>query len=276
MRRVCCPYVDGNCQQCLVGWRCVYGYLFESLRPPHATVMRKYRNVPHPFVFHIADTGPAEVAPGQRLTIGLTLIGRAVAFFPYMLIAMMRLGELGIGRDRLRFKVCKVEDFTGCAVYVDGQKRAVSLPPSQRVDTPVASGGCGEVALHFVTPLRIRSEGQVLRRFDFCALASAMLRRLELLIRLHDPDGIFDLDVQGVLAAAEAAEVVEADLWWQDLKRWSRRQQREMPLGGLRGSLRLRTDMGVFGGLLRLAEIVHVGRGTAFGLGQIRIEGAES
>ena len=272
LRDTCCAFNSQECHKCLIGWRCVYGYVFESLRPPNAPVMRKYPHVPHPFVFHVGEIQPVDVSPGHRLPIGLTMIGRAQAFFPYFLVALLRLGEIGIGRDRAKFNIARVETKDGHVLYQAGRRSLGALPPPEKTLLTVRQGEVKELTIHLLTPLRLRTKGQVLRAFDFRAFISAFLRRLQLLISLHDPEGTFDLDVRGILEAAAGAQIIDSRVRWQDLERWSRRQRRKMPLGGLVGRVCVRADVGIFGGLLKLAEIVHVGRGTAFGLGQIRVE----
>jgi len=51
------------------------------------------------------------------------------------------------------------------------------------------------------------------------------------------------------------------------------RQQRKVTLGGLIGTLSLEGDLGAdLAHLLRVAEILHVGKGATFGLGKIEVE----
>jgi CRISPR/Cas system endoribonuclease Cas6 (RAMP superfamily) len=73
--------------------------------------------------------------------------------------------------------------------------------------------------------------------------------------------------------AASALQVTATRLTWRDLSRYSNRQQRKTPLGGFTGTLHLQGDLTPFARLLRTAEILHVGKGTTFGLGRFQIEG---
>ena len=43
-------------------------------------------------------------------------------------------------------------------------------------------------------------------------------------------------------------------------------------MGGVVGEMTLEGDLRPFSALLRTAEIVHVGKGTTFGLGKIEVE----
>ena len=67
---------------------------------------------------------------------------------------------------------------------------------------------------------------------------------------------------------ASTVSVVSHHLRWFDWERFSSRQNSEMKLGGLLGDVSFEGDVRPFGPLLRAGEIVHVGKGTSFGLGQ--------
>ncbi|MGI6419419.1 MAG: CRISPR system precrRNA processing endoribonuclease RAMP protein Cas6 [Thermoguttaceae bacterium] len=65
---------------------------------------------------------------------------------------------------------------------------------------------------------------------------------------------------------------------WQgdrlDLARYSGRQQRELQLHGVSGSLALPEGPGPLWPLLAAAAWLHIGKGTVMGLGQLRVEAA--
>jgi len=46
-----------------------------------------------------------------------------------------------------------------------------------------------------------------------------------------------------------------------------------MRLGGFVGTMQLAGDLVFFAPLLVTAEILHVGKGTTFGLGRVRVDG---
>lgn len=84
-----------------------------------------------------------------------------------------------------------------------------------------------------------------------------------------------DLDFRGLIAAAEEVETVTSDLRWYDWERYSVRQDTRMKLGGVVGRGTYKGDLQSFLPLLHLGEVVHVGKGTSFGLGKYEIERAE-
>ena len=50
LKDICCVHTGTKCPECLLGWRCAYGYLFETPVPPDSPMMRRYTHAPHPFV----------------------------------------------------------------------------------------------------------------------------------------------------------------------------------------------------------------------------------
>jgi hypothetical protein len=70
---------------------------------------------------------------------------------------------------------------------------------------------------------------------------------------------------------AEGVATRAADLRWVDWERYSACQDGRMKLGGFVGTATFEGELDVFMPLLRLGEVVHVGKGTAFGLGKYRL-----
>lgn len=80
-----------------------------------------------------------------------------------------------------------------------------------------------------------------------------------------------DWHFRPLLEAASDIRITERDLSWYDWERWSNRQQSSMRLGGQIGRLRLEGDLTPFAQLLATAELLHVGKGTTFGLGWVEV-----
>jgi hypothetical protein len=100
-----------------------------------------------------------------------------------------------------------------------------------------------------------------------------MLRRTLELAHAHVPGAALDWDFRPLLDQASDVRVAAADLAWQEQERWSQRQQTAMRLGGVVGTMAFEGDLTPFAPLLRTAELVHVGKGATFGLGQVKLSG---
>ena len=78
-------------------------------------------------------------------------------------------------------------------------------------------------------------------------------------------------------SVAEKAAGLTAGPWHgerRDLVRWSGAQRREIDLHGVSGSLELPGGPGLLWPLFAAACWTHIGKGTVFGLGQLRISAA--
>ncbi|RKY70285.1 MAG: hypothetical protein DRQ24_09550, partial [Candidatus Latescibacterota bacterium] len=66
-------------------------------------------------------------------------------------------------------------------------------------------------------------------------------------------------------------QVKASDLRWFDWTRYSSRQNRRMKLGGVLGEICFEGEWQSFLPFILLGEVVHVGKGTSFGLGQYAV-----
>ena len=276
-KRVACP-LRRECEDCAHPAVCVYAYVFETPAPPEASSLARSPQVAHPFVLEPPETDRRDFGPGEKLELGLVLIGRAISLAPYFLAACREMGRGGIGRGRARFRVERVlaedpEDPRGRCVY-DGDQDLLApvVPPWSGEDLRRDGAGSIEsVTLEFVTPTRLRQDADLVVRPEFTTLATALLRRVSVLAEVHC--GVQPrVNAREILASAADVKVEESKLRWHDWERYSARQDARMALGGFVGRITFGGPLGPWWPLLKLGEILHVGKGTAFGLGRYRIE----
>jgi hypothetical protein len=238
--------------------------------------------VAHPFVLEPPETDRREFAPGDGLEAGLVLIGRAVALAPYFLAACREMGRQGVGRGRGRFRLERAmaqdpEGPRGRVVY-DGAEDllAPAVPFWSGADLASRPAADAErMTLEFLTPTRLRQDADLVVRPEFATLATALLRRISVLAEIHcgHRPGI---KARALLESAAEVRVEESQLRWHDWERYSARQQTRMALGGFVGRVTFAGPLGPWLPLLYLGEVLHVGKGTAFGLGKYRLKEATS
>jgi len=176
----------------------------------------------------------------------------------------------GLGNRRHPFTLDRVDAQTPDGwqpVFADGRAQGRPLPPL----VPSEDVPADRARLRFLTPTRLKAQGQLLTGVDFRGLVFTMLRRILELAWFHVPDAEVDWTFRPLLERASTVKVRASDLVWKDWQRYSNRQQRSMTLGGFVGTLDLEGDLTPFGPLLRTAEVVHVGKGATFGLGRMEI-----
>lgn len=131
------------------------------------------------------------------------------------------------------------------------------------------------LTVNFLTPTRLKFKNDLTIDFTFRMLVFKMLRRVLELAHFHMPGAAIDWEFHPLLVAADAVKVVQRDLRWLDWERRSNRQKTEMLMGGFVGELVLAGELAPFHDLLRICEVVHVGKGCVFGNGKIAINGKE-
>jgi len=186
------------------------------------------------------------------------------------------MGQRGIGRGRGRIHLERAvaddpASGNGRVVY-DGDRDllAPAVPPWGWEDVREDRGAADRVTLEFVTPTRLRQDADLVTRPQFATLVTALLRRLSVLAEAHCR-GKADLDAKAILDSAKAVRVEKSELRWHDWERYSARQQTRMSLGGFVGPVTFAGPLASWWALLKIGEVLHVGKGTAFGLGKYRV-----
>lgn len=267
------------CARCLLRSRCAFPYVFDTPVPEDAIRMRKYLAAPHPFVFLPPLEEKTLYKPGEALTFGLTLIGKGAEFLPYFIYTFERLGEKrGLGKGRGRFAVEsvtwlspegeEVQIYNGAEKMLRNTFRPLTIQDFSSLHFEL-------VTLNFLTPTRLVYAEALTQTPEFHMLIRTLLRRLSNLAYFHCGTEL-DLDFRRLITAAEQIETVHSDMRWYDWERYSARQDTRMKLGGFIGNVTYQGDLQPFLPLLRLGELVHVGKGTSFGLGKYTMEGGQT
>lgn len=266
LKKTVCIIRNTPCQACLLKSTCAYSYVFETPPPENTEKMRKYTAAPHPFVIQLSEKRQEEEVTDYQLN--LVLFGHAQRFLPYFVHAFQKAGDDGIGGKRQVFTLEKIKQqaLNGEAVSIY-QHGKLSLPKQQPESILPEMPESLSINIH--TPLRIKQNGKNLgpETFNFAALFSNLLRRISMLSYFHT-DTPLETDFAGLSQIARQITFKSKQLQWYDWKRYSSRQQTEMQMGGVVGSLQL--DMSGLEELwpyLWLGQWTHAGKGTSMGMG---------
>lgn len=273
-RRVICAIKKEDCFNCLLKDKCVYSYVFETPPPPDTKMMRKYKAAPHPFVIEPPPEKRMGYKPGDEINFGLILIGRAFDYLPYFIYAFDEMGKIGIGKGKGKYRLREVS-FGGSTIY-DSQSK--TLKSFKADDVALAFPGEGDehgdskVTLNFLTPTRIVYNTGLALDLEFHILVRQLLRRLSLLYYFHCDGDPSAWDFKGIIKKAEGIKVAKRELKWYDWERYSARQDTRMKMGGFIGKITFEGDIAPFMPLIRAGEVLHVGKGTSFGLGMYEVK----
>ena len=274
-RRIVCVTKEKACAECMMRSSCVYSYVFETPPPSDTRMMRKYPYAPHPFILEPPLTRRTTYTPGEVLSFGLTLIGRAIEYLPYFIYTFEEMGRVGIGKGRGKYRIDAVwgiEPEGGERVIYEGAKKTLvdEYARMRYEDLSDREVGQNALTLSFLTPTRIKSGGRLTLGMDFRILVRSLLRRLSLVCYFHC-DQALDLDYRAWIERAGKVETVRRDLRWYDWTRYSGRQDTMMRMGGFVGEIAFGGDWKPFLPFVLFGKTLHVGKGTSFGLGKYEI-----
>lgn len=283
-KTVCVQPQLTECAPCLLRHTCAYPYLFETSPPPGAEVLRKNESVPQPFVIEPPLDRRTGIPAGERLSFGVTLVGRAIGYLPYFMVVFRELGQAGLGHRTGKYALRGVSArhpytaevsglYDGQSLLVQNGRGPIEIS-AETIEARAAQLPRRRLTVRFLTPARLKHAGEFAARPEFHVLIRALLRRISSLAYFHCGTR-WETDFKGLIAEAERVRLAEARLSWMDWERWSSRQERVMNLGGLVGDAVYEGDLAPFLPLLAAGELLHAGKGTVFGNGLYRIVNSE-
>ncbi|HNV36362.1 MAG TPA: CRISPR system precrRNA processing endoribonuclease RAMP protein Cas6 [Rectinema sp.] len=263
LKRICCVQRQLSCEKCNISQSCAYAVLFESPIPKDTKVLPGRNRGAHPFVL----THGKVINSGKQYEFTITLIGFALQFFPFVVLAFQRAGDEGIFSDQIMFSIAQITDSTN--------GKSLGAPILNPLSTKIFSFDetdcsiANKANIHFITPARIKHRGQYTLDFDAFSLLQSLYRRIEVLAYFYTDDSS---DAQGYRPPADII-IAKRNLTWKDFSRYSHRQSAAMELGGALGWIEIQGPIGAREkSLFDAGTIFHVGKNTGFGLGEMSVE----
>ena len=282
LKRVVCALRKEDCSNCFLKEKCIYAYIFETPPPSNTKIMRKYLAAPHPFVIEPPPEKRMGYKPGDEINFNLILAGRAIEYVPYFIYAFDEMGKIGIGKGRGKYELKEVSIVNisgdGTAAYksvYDSVTKKIETFNSQLLsvsfDCSDSSARQSCLSLSFLTPTRLICNGSLILNLEFHILIRNLLRRLSLISYFHCDNNMTDWDFKNIIVKAEEIKVKKHNLKWYDWERYSARQDTRMKMGGFIGDIIFEGNISPFMQLINAGKILHVGKGTSFGLGKYEV-----
>lgn len=285
-RKIACPgsRLKGECP---IPAQCPYHLIFEPSPPPDAPALRNLEEIPRPFV--IAPplaSGPVYPA-SATFSFELTLIGKAVPFLPYFIVAFKELGNQGLGRARKKFRLTRIAlvdprsdraepIYTAGDELVRTREAKVTLADCRSLAASLlTAGGLTTLTLSFLTPTRLKYQDHFVETPEFHIVFRSLLRRLSALALFHCGTKL-EVEYRGFITQAQTVQLVQNETKWVDWERYSSRQRERMFFGGLIGWATYAGDFRPFLPYLLFGQWTHVGKNTTFGLGRYEVKVAVS
>lgn len=229
--------------------------------------------MPAPYVIHVPASGAFKLKPGQSFQFGMTLLGASNRHFALARLALERALAKGWMKQRVPLSLKAVErQHAGTWLTEEPAAHpAAEMHASASLAPPDNSEGIRRFSVELLTPCRLQVDGKVLKPNQLSPRAwlMALARRISHLAEAYGC-GASELRFSSLVEAAESSHLSAVELRWQDWQRYSSRQQRVMPMGGIVGRFQLTGQLGAFMPLLELGQRLNNGKHASFGLGAYR------
>jgi len=278
LKSVVCALKQRECPDCLLAGRCLYAVVFEPQCDP-GNGRKRIPSPPHPYVIEPPAEAKTNYTAGERFDFTLLLFGEANKNLPYFVYAIEQMGSLGIGRrvdgragTYVLQSVCSDRQciYSGATRSLSQGEFAREIAPHELAHSDWHAGDKKKLGVRIVTPLRLKYQNRLEPELPFHVLIRTGLRRISALFERYDGSEPA-LDYRGLVHRAMNIRTVSSTIQWYDWRRYSNRQEQAMFLGGMTGAVVYEGDLAEFLPLLRLAEQVHLGKQTTFGLGRIEL-----
>jgi CRISPR-associated endoribonuclease Cas6 len=275
-RRLVCHDLKEACPSCPLREACPYCAVFNPVVPPNAERLRLNRDIPRPFVIKPPWNGGDVYQAGDSLNFDLVVVGKAQDFLPYFIVTFEELGRQGIGVRRGKYRLKRLD-----ALNQDGSWQKIYDYGSRMVRPPDASlcpaqfsadeeTFAKSLRIEFLTPVLLKEKGHWVKP-EFGALMKRLRDRINALAYFYCGEAL-EMDFKEFGDRAEGVLTMSDDLHWVEEKRYSKHRNLKHILKGYVGGVEFEGKLGPFLPLLRLGELLHVGKATAFGQGWFRIE----
>ena len=301
LRHHFCPVPDSAPRDAAHKAFCPVCWLMATENPEGA----RGRDVPRPYAItpplplHQAGGQAMWFSPGDRFSFGLTLFAQAMALFPYLVVAMPLVGQVGLGvplaengrwegdKRRGQFKLCHIKAVNPLSgevqpVLGEGQT-TVRVPDMPATDDDVSllaealvsrMSGSGPIALSFQSPTRIVEGAHLVRKPYLGPLLRRLWERLDALRGAYA--GLPPVpDREALSALADQVRLVDDQTQWVEVKSASRRLGRSTWVSGYVGRAAYEAPQSTWARLLPSllwGQATHVGKNATKGNGWYRIE----
>jgi hypothetical protein len=247
---------------CSMATSCPYGILFAKSLTTRA-----------PFALYLKSTSTGEL---NAITLEVTLYGPAVSLYPWVLAAFCHTFDKGLGAEPLRYALVGVEKAkTGNEHFTWGEY--LMGTPSSPILPSMLNFAAGPrdqqlpIAIHLLSTTRI-ADGQRLLKQD-CAISFDVLVA-RILDRYHDLYGsesapaIEGRSYQELIEQAKGVPLLKDQSKWLNVLNYSGYLRRSYWLGGKVGTLIYGPEANSFWPLLKIGEVLHVGKNAPSGCGR--------
>jgi hypothetical protein len=240
LKKVTCINPSYECQGCFAKDSCLYYDFYEKQNIAH-----KYR-----FDFELDQ---------KNYDFSLYLFEEATQKLPYIISAIHKmLTEQGLGKNREKLDIESIK-CNDQEIYYQGEFDLSNINPIEFNPTPTPKNSS---TLKFVTPFRTKFQNRLLRQKPELKIVLNSIHN-----RLNELKNLDRSKLDHEIVYKETDHQIN----FYDTTRFSNRQKSKLQIGGVLGYINY-TQIDIDSlRLLKIGEIIGIGKQTVFGLGKIKI-----
>ncbi len=276
-RDFCLNRAQNSCFQCSAAEVCPICRLVATVEWKN----NRGAEIPRPFVLEPVIGEKTSFEHGETFSFGITLFGNTLSLFPYLILAIQHMGEIGLGNYRKnpgRFILREVKAVNPLSALeqsiYSNDSRTVKVPDLAITHHQVLEFSARlndeKLCMVIMTPLRMIIQGTLVQKLTFPIFMQRLLRRLTDLYRFCCNQELV-LGFSGLLKKAEEVWVVQDNTHWVDISSYSNRRRARTPTGGLIGEIIFEGSLKAFLPLVVWGMLTHVGKNATRGNGWYRI-----
>lgn len=268
LKEAVCQVKNTPCQACYLKNVCPYVAVFEGQAPEGRDILKKYPNIPQPFVLVLPSTLSVDCSP-THLEWGVRLFGPAIRNWPYIVHAFRMIGERGLGSKKVKYQLAYITDAHSGKQIWDPNTDTWNEPEICELNGSAASTFDSEVSVikwTFHTPVNIKTTGEV----SGIDIVLSGYRRHKIIQHFYGQNQSAVSDREFI--DSNKFQTVNAALRPFRLNRFSGRQQQQMSLHGLVGEITIAGPWAATGSWIHQIPVLHLGKSTSFGFGKVTWE----
>lgn len=254
-----CIGAANNCVDCMYKQYCTYFKIFENEADNNSPDPGKYLKQPRPYIFKAPMTYKSYYAAGETLAFDMVLLGKGIDFLNDIITALQKIGA---NKGNNTMQLVNIE-------YLQGTENARSVFGKQLKVLHFASeptnNNMSKIEVKFVAPVRLKEKGAEASNISLELLLNRIQLRAGLLdtIFCNGSSLPYNIDTHNIRYTTQLHRFEQ--------KRYSHRNHRQTEAGGLLGSLFLEGDLQNILTVLKMGELLHVGKYASFGMGQFEV-----
>lgn len=221
--------------------------------------------------------------PEEHFELEMSLIGKAICLFPYLVQALKVAGQGGVGYGRGRFQILGIQAYHALRpetedLLIEGHVKRPSLCLERETVLAAAENlPKTHIRLRFLSPTTLKERGETLKRPLFPALIRRLLERTQAMT-YHYSESRADAEFwksryEELSEKAERVRASQDNTRWVQIMSGSQRSNYYQDIGGFVGEVRFVGDLEPFREWLLWGQSLQVGKNVVKGNGMYEIAG---